>query len=227
MAAPAWFDEARLIVQQPALRSVLGPRALRGRVLNAGCGEGLYAPFIERFPDVRSIVNMDYARPSIAARRPDPRHRDTRGSLAAMPFASAAFDAVVCTEVLEHVADDRAAVAEIARVLKPGGLLVLSVPTPPAPADPAHVREGYTLFELRALLEANHLALLSSTVCLHAVMRASYAAWQWQRARASRNLFPRAGLRAAARLDRWTRWGRPWDLAVAAERRIEGPPSEP
>lgn len=45
-----------------------------------------------------------------------------------MPFASDTFDAVLCNHVLEHVADDVAAMKEIARVLKPGGFAILQVP---------------------------------------------------------------------------------------------------
>lgn len=44
------------------------------------------------------------------------------------PFRDAAFDAVVCLEVLEHLTDEKLAVDEIRRVLKPGGELVVSVP---------------------------------------------------------------------------------------------------
>jgi len=47
---------------------------------------------------------------------------------AALPFADASFDTVLLLEVLEHVADARAVLAEIARVLKTGGVLLLSVP---------------------------------------------------------------------------------------------------
>jgi SAM-dependent methyltransferase len=218
--APAWFDEARVIVQAPALHGVLRGRALSGRVLNAGCGEGLHAPFIEGFPHVSLIVNLDQARPSIAARRDDGRHRDLRGTLTRLPFASAAFDAIVCTEVLEHVARDDEAVAELARVLKPSGLLVASVPMPPAPFDPAHVREGYTRDAFAALLARSGIDVIDSEACLHAVMRVLYRVWRGQLEAAGRNLFPRFLLRGAARLDRRTRLGRPWDLVIAGVRRL-------
>jgi ubiquinone/menaquinone biosynthesis C-methylase UbiE len=45
-----------------------------------------------------------------------------------MPFRDAAFDAVICNHVLEHVADDRAAMAEVFRVLEPAGWALLQVP---------------------------------------------------------------------------------------------------
>jgi SAM-dependent methyltransferase len=47
---------------------------------------------------------------------------------AALSFASNSFDAVVCTEVLEHVSDPRRVVSECARVLKPGGVMLITVP---------------------------------------------------------------------------------------------------
>lgn len=217
--APAWFDEARLIVQRPVFAHVLRGRPRRGRVLNAGCGEGLYAEFIEEFSDVRTIVNMDVHPPRIARLRADGRHRDEQGSLDALPFATGAFDGVVCTEVLEHVARDSAAAAELARVTAPGGILLMSVPTPPAPLDRAHVREGYSLADLSALLDRAGFDVVASERCLHAIMRAAFVAWQWQQRAAGRNLFPRALLRTAAHADRATRAGAPWDLVVAAVRR--------
>jgi SAM-dependent methyltransferase len=50
------------------------------------------------------------------------------GDATAMPFEDASFDAVIAAEVLEHVPDDTRAMAEIARVLKPGGRLAVTVP---------------------------------------------------------------------------------------------------
>ena len=51
-----------------------------------------------------------------------------QGSLGALPFDTHAFDAVVCSDVLYHLDDDTAALREIFRVLRPGGVVVINVP---------------------------------------------------------------------------------------------------
>ena len=58
----------------------------------------------------------------------DPAGVDVAADITALPFGDGAFDAIVCSHVLEHVDDDRAAMAELARVLRPGGWLVVLVP---------------------------------------------------------------------------------------------------
>lgn len=51
-----------------------------------------------------------------------------RGDLRAMPFAAESFDVIVCFHVMEHIADDMPAFAEIGRLLKPDGVAILCVP---------------------------------------------------------------------------------------------------
>src|SRR5439155_9671254 len=51
-----------------------------------------------------------------------------QGDVSAMPFAGASFDKVILSEVLEHLDDDAAALREVRRVLRPGGVLAISVP---------------------------------------------------------------------------------------------------
>jgi SAM-dependent methyltransferase len=51
-----------------------------------------------------------------------------RADVTCLPFRDASFDVVVCSEVLEHIADNRLAAAELSRVLKPGMHMVVSVP---------------------------------------------------------------------------------------------------
>ncbi len=52
-----------------------------------------------------------------------------QGDALRLPFPDDAFDRVIASEVLEHIPDDRAAIAELARVLRPGGRMAVTVPT--------------------------------------------------------------------------------------------------
>jgi SAM-dependent methyltransferase len=68
--------------------------------------------------DQRSYETTDLAMPGV----------DFHCDLTAIPRPDAAYDAVICSHVLEHVTDDRAAMRELCRVLAPGGFAVLQVP---------------------------------------------------------------------------------------------------
>jgi|688.fasta_scaffold177088_2 ubiquinone/menaquinone biosynthesis C-methylase UbiE len=75
-----------------------------------------------------------------------------QGSLLEVPFVSESFDVVQCTQVLEHLVEHEQAAAELARVLKPGGHAIITVPHPPEPyPNEGHVREGYTEKDLQSL----------------------------------------------------------------------------
>jgi SAM-dependent methyltransferase len=106
------------------------------RVLDAGCGSGRHLCEAFRTPGVE-VAGIDISRADLGKARGFltlmARERRGRWSVACadvghLPFSGALFDVVVCSEVLEHVFDNRAAVAELARVLKPGGDLVVTVP---------------------------------------------------------------------------------------------------
>jgi ubiquinone/menaquinone biosynthesis C-methylase UbiE len=96
------------------------------RVLEVGCGAG---HLLARVPAGRR-VGVDLAE-SLLARTAARLHGAAalaQGDAGALPFAAGAFDRVYCSEVLEHLVDPAAAVREIARVLRPAGVAVLSVP---------------------------------------------------------------------------------------------------
>jgi SAM-dependent methyltransferase len=85
-------------------------------VLDVGCDCKPYWPLFE--PYARRYVGADVARTTPQV--------DVVGSASTIPFASGSADVVVCSQVLEHVPDPAAALAEMARVLKPGGRVFLS-----------------------------------------------------------------------------------------------------
>lgn len=93
------------------------------RVLDAGCGKGRFARVLkERHPGC-DITGFDLAEAML--RRVPPCIHRCAGTMTALPFAHAAFDAAYATESLEHAVDIDAAVAEICRVVKPGGRIVI------------------------------------------------------------------------------------------------------
>ncbi len=98
---------------------------IKGRVLENGCGVGMYLQHLAPFAGSLIGLEFDLERASEA-------HALVPGvSNAAceqLPFPSASFDVVLSHEVLEHVSNDRLAVEEMVRVLKPGGMIVLFTP---------------------------------------------------------------------------------------------------
>jgi 2-polyprenyl-3-methyl-5-hydroxy-6-metoxy-1,4-benzoquinol methylase len=98
------------------------------RMLDAGCGAGEYVEAMAAAgADARGIEYVaEKVRQWEAAHLADGRVR--QGDLAGLDFADETFDAVLLNEVLEHVPDDRRALSELHRVLKPGGTLLLFSP---------------------------------------------------------------------------------------------------
>lgn len=91
-------------------------------LLDAGCGSGaLLRAFSEKQPGA-------FAAGCDLAPGKDSFFHSVTGDIAALPFPDAAFDAVVCSETLEHLPDTAAALAECRRVLAPHGRLIITVP---------------------------------------------------------------------------------------------------
>ncbi len=93
------------------------------RVLDAGCGKGRYAGILKRrFPTAR-VTGLDISAEMLGC--VPPGIETVQQSILDIPFENGSFDAVVCIEALEHVVHVEQAVGELARVLRPGGILVL------------------------------------------------------------------------------------------------------
>jgi ubiquinone/menaquinone biosynthesis C-methylase UbiE len=93
--------------------------------LDAGCGDGRYlAALAPELPARRAGVDISERILETARRRVDGDFR--QGNLEGLPFDDGAFDLVLCSQVIEHVLDGDAAVRELARVLRPGGTLLIT-----------------------------------------------------------------------------------------------------
>jgi ubiquinone/menaquinone biosynthesis C-methylase UbiE len=132
--------EARAAQQYAAPQPLPDPRIDRkfGRILelvraelpceaflDAGCGDGRHlAALAAELPPRRAGVDLSERILETARARVDADFR--QASLEELPFAAGEFDLVLCSQVIEHVPDAERAVAELHRVLKAGGTLVIS-----------------------------------------------------------------------------------------------------
>lgn len=149
-----------------------------GRLLDAGCGSGEFVLYAARRGYAAVGVSYDERLNAIGRRRAALLH------LAGAHFITAdlrrldewagdigAFDVILCLETLEHIANDQRLLAGLARLLRPGGRLLLTAPhaahrRAPGEAislreDGGHVRWGYTPAGLRQMCEGAGLRVLT------------------------------------------------------------------
>ncbi|HEX7254494.1 MAG TPA: class I SAM-dependent methyltransferase [Gaiellaceae bacterium] len=131
------------------------------RVLDAGAGQGSMSARLEQLGF--EVTSTDVSGAAVEVLRARLNGDVRRASVTALPFADGSFDAAVLGEVLEHVEDDRAALQEVARVLRPGSVIALSVPADPSLYGPSdewagHVRR-YTRPDLIGVCTAAGLAV--------------------------------------------------------------------
>ncbi|MGH9320915.1 MAG: class I SAM-dependent methyltransferase [Vicinamibacteria bacterium] len=128
------------------------------RVLDYGCGDGALLGWISRAVGSNGeAVGLEPNEEGRAAARHMLSRHSLPARLCASPqeLESGSFDRVICSEVIEHVADVEGLLRDIHRVLKPDGLAVLTTPIrlTEVPEEPSHVREWFPS-EFAALFEA-------------------------------------------------------------------------
>ena len=144
------------------------------------------------------------------------------GDALALPYPDGTFDAVIASEILEHIPDDDAAIAELIRVLRPGGTLAVTVPRwlPERIcwllSDEYHANEGghiriYRADELRSTLVAGGLRFTGSR---HA--HALHAPYWWLKCAVGMENSENPAVKAYHRLLVWDMMSRP-ALTRAAE----------
>ncbi|MGH3423073.1 MAG: class I SAM-dependent methyltransferase [Nocardioidaceae bacterium] len=190
-----WWYRARSDLLETALGGYLGRP---DRVLDVGSADG---------PSV-GWMRGDHQRVAIDV---DPRGlspgEGVCASAVALPFADGAFDVVSAFDVVEHCADEAAALAELSRVLKPGGRLLVSVPAYRWAWSDHDVRAGhwrrYTGPRLEAAVERAGLTVQRSTYGFAAVFPLFAAERVLRRLRGRRQGAEQVGLPSVPpRLDR-------------------------
>jgi SAM-dependent methyltransferase len=137
------------------------------RVLDAGCGSGYFVEQVARTGARPAGVDVSWR--SVRFCRQHTPGLYVASAVARLPFRDSVFDKVLFTDVIEHMREDRQAVAELARVARPGASVVITTAALEGPLtgtrfnrlfhdDPSspefHVVDGYTADSLRAIMDA-------------------------------------------------------------------------
>lgn len=146
-----WFAARRVIAEDIIRRLNLPPDA---RILEAGCGTGGNLAMLSRYGRVDAMELDDEARRMANAKGIAPV---VSGELPnRIPYQPEQFDLIALLDVLEHVEDDRNTLKALGSLLKPGGVLLISVPAYPflwsAHDDVHHHKRRYLLGELKSKL---------------------------------------------------------------------------
>ncbi len=121
---PAFAKRAQLIFEEIVRRK---PK----RILDAGCGRGFYVNALSRFkfPEVIGGLDINQKYLKIAKKHAyDKRVKIKQGNLYSLPYPDNYFNFIIASEILEHLSDDKRALSELKRVLKKGGVLIITVP---------------------------------------------------------------------------------------------------
>jgi len=152
-------------VRNPYFLKFLAPQPGE-RILDVGCGVGYFVALLGSSGATVFGIDVDFT--SIRAARGQYGQRFVVGRGEELPFPADTFDKLICSEVLEHIADDAQAVSELSRVAKDGATVIVTTPSPEGLFGASiksichdseegrswehHQRDGYTASKLCSLL---------------------------------------------------------------------------
>ncbi len=123
-----WHENYWFARHDAAYRWITAKLVETRRVLDAGCGEGYGAEQL-RLAGADSVTGLDYEDTTLRhVRRIYPQVTVVRGNLVQTGFADASFDLITSLQTIEHLWEQPRFITECARILAPGGTLVLSTP---------------------------------------------------------------------------------------------------
>ena len=138
------------------LISTLPGGKLGSCVVDAGAGSGEISMRLHKMGHMDSLIGIE---PSglyklLKQNYAKSKFETYQAGLEKLPLIDSSVDALISTQVFEHIDDDETAANEVARVVKPGGYALITTPHPPEIyPNPGHVRPGYTLEQMRELFE--------------------------------------------------------------------------
>ena len=123
----SWWYRGRRTVCRALLERYFGG-ASKSEILDVGCGTGYNLQWLERFGNCRGVDMSELALQYCREKGLDKvLHHEAEG----LPFADSEFELLTAFDVVEHISDDRAALQEFRRVLKPDGLVLIYTPALP------------------------------------------------------------------------------------------------
>lgn len=158
-----WYRGLRALIIQ--VLSAHAPDAVD--LLDAGCGTGGMLKAIGDAKHGANLNGIDLSAAACAFARRKTGAQVVQGSVDALPFADGSFDAVVCLDVLSYRMDQRAALAGLHRVIRPGGVVVVNLPAYQWMSSYHDISVGqvrrYSRKEARAMLKAAGFSLERAT----------------------------------------------------------------
>jgi SAM-dependent methyltransferase len=120
-----WWLAGKYRIIADVVRRRFKPGRPAARVLDLGCGPGNLLDFLSPYG---STYGSDFSADALRFCAGRGFARLFRADFHFLPVRADSFDLVTCIDVLEHLEDDRRAIGELHRILRPGGMLVVSVP---------------------------------------------------------------------------------------------------
>ncbi len=121
---PAFARRARIILENLELKG-------EEKVLEVGCGRGFYLKALKTIWPNLKVTGLDINPKYLVQARKflgPIKANLVLGDATSLPFSNCEFDRIIASEVLEHIPDDLQALSEMYRVLKPGGIVIITVP---------------------------------------------------------------------------------------------------
>lgn len=155
-----WFVGRRFLFRQ---QMMLHSKTMQGRVLDIGSGTGSNLRLLREL-GFQKYVGLDSRENALRYCSRKGFSRVLKGDACALPFLDGTFDFILATDVIEHIDDDELAIREIARVLRPGGKALITVPAFQSlwgvHDDLSEHKRRYLMPELRSVVARNGLSVI-------------------------------------------------------------------